>query len=60
MKKLVCICIIFTLLSGFAFADPGIPAVTETQGIDISTTVYAIGNIASSSDMQWLISNDPR
>lgn len=60
MKKIVYVIIMSGLLSGFAFADPGIPAVTETQGIDISTTVYAIGNIASSSDMQWLISNDPR
>lgn len=60
MKKLVYIFTIFTLLSGFALADPGIPAVPETQGIDISTTVYAIGNFASSSDMQWMITNDDK
>jgi len=60
MKKFVYIFVIFTLLSGIALADPGIPAVPETQGIDISTTVYAIGNFASSSDMQWMITNDDK
>jgi len=60
MKKFVYIFVIFTLLSGIGLADPGIPAVPETQGIDISTTVYAIGNFASSSDMQWMITNDDK
>jgi hypothetical protein len=58
MKKIMIIITITGFLSGFALADPGIPAVSETQGIDISTTVYAIGNFASSSDMQWSITND--
>jgi hypothetical protein len=58
MKKIIILIIAFAFLSGFALADPGIPGVPETQGIDISTTVYAIGNFASSSDLQWMITND--
>jgi len=58
MKKFSFVFIALTFLSGVALADPGIPAVPETQGIDISTTVYAIGNFASSSDLQWMITND--
>lgn len=60
MNKILILIIAISFLSGFALADPGIPAIPETQGIDISTTVYAIGNFASSSDMQWMITNDDK
>lgn len=46
------------LLSGYVLADPGIPAVPETQGIEISTTVYAVGNFATTTDVEWRITND--
>jgi hypothetical protein len=43
------------LLSGYSFADTGIPQVPETQGIVTSTSVNAVGNLASMSEIQWRI-----
>lgn len=58
MKKLIMIIIITSLLTGYAMADTGIPAVPETQGITTSTTLDALGNFASATDIQWRITDD--
>jgi hypothetical protein len=58
MKKLVILIIALVLLFGYAMADHGIPQVPETQGIVTSTTIDAVGNFASSSEIQWRITND--
>jgi hypothetical protein len=58
MKKFAIMVIALALLvTGFAMADPGIKPVPETQGISTSTTVDAVGNIASDTDLQWLITD---
>jgi hypothetical protein len=59
MKKLTILFIVLTFLTGFAMADHGIPQVPETQGIVTSTTIDALGNFASVSDIQWRITDDP-
>ena len=58
MKKLVIMVIALALLTGFAMADRGIPPVPETQGIVTSTTIDAVGNFASMSEIQWRITDD--
>ncbi|MCE5298009.1 MAG: hypothetical protein MUE45_05460 [Methanoregulaceae archaeon] len=55
MKKFLLLVIAIVLLSGYSFADMGIPQVPETQGIVTSTTVDAVGNLASMSEIQWRI-----
>ena len=57
MKKLVIIVIAMALLIGFAVADRGIDPVPETQGIVTSTTIDAVGNFASASEIQWRITD---
>jgi hypothetical protein len=57
MKKLILLIITLTLLTGFAMADHGIPPVPETQGIVTSTTIDAVGNFASASEIQWRITD---
>ncbi|MCE5298812.1 MAG: hypothetical protein MUE45_01520 [Methanoregulaceae archaeon] len=59
MKKLVILVIALTLLTGFVMADRGIPQVPETQGIVTSTTIDAVGNFASASEIQWRITTNP-
>ncbi|MBP1927812.1 hypothetical protein J2741_000359 [Methanolinea mesophila] len=59
MKKLVIIFLACAFLPGLSLADHGIPAVPETQGFEISTAVYTIGNFASDSELQWSITDDP-
>jgi hypothetical protein len=58
MKKLLMLIFTLMLLSGFAVADRGIDPVLETQGITLSTTIDAVGNLASSTDAQWRITDD--
>jgi hypothetical protein len=58
MKKLVILILAVGLLTGFAMADRGIPPVPETQGIGTSTSVNAVGNFASATEMQWRITTD--
>ncbi len=60
MKKLVILVITLTLLTGVALADHGIPPVPETQGIVTSTSLNAVGNLASASELQWRITDDPK
>ncbi|MCE5299027.1 MAG: hypothetical protein MUE45_01290 [Methanoregulaceae archaeon] len=57
MKKLAILIIGLTLLAGVAMADHGIPPVPETQGIVTSTTIDSVGNFASSSEIQWRITD---
>jgi hypothetical protein len=38
-------------------ADRGTPQVPETQGIVTSTTIDAVGNFATNSEIQWRITN---
>jgi hypothetical protein len=59
MKKIVIITItLFVLLCGSAMADRGIDPVPETQGITTATTLDLVGNFASTTDIQWRITND--
>jgi hypothetical protein len=60
MKKTILIIVIISVLAGFALADHGIPPVPETQGIVTSTTIDAVGNFATASDIQWRITDDPK
>ncbi|HUU76658.1 MAG TPA: hypothetical protein VMW63_11320 [Methanoregulaceae archaeon] len=57
MKKLAIIAIVLALLTGYAMADHGIKPVPETQGIVTSTTIDAVGNFASASEIQWRITD---
>ena len=60
MKKIVIILIILiALLCGPVIADRGIDPVPETQGITTATTIDLVGNMASDTDIQWRISDDP-
>jgi len=58
MKKFVIMVIALALLTGFVMADRGIDPVPETQGIVTSTTIDAVGNFASMSEIQWRITDD--
>jgi hypothetical protein len=60
MKKLAILLLVITLLTGFALADHGILPVPETQGIVTSTSINAVGNLGSSSEIQWRITDDPK
>jgi hypothetical protein len=44
---------LFVLTTGIAMADTGINATTETQGISITTSIIAVGNFYSKSDIAW-------
>ncbi len=57
MKKLVILIIALALLTGYAIADRGITPVPETQGIFTSTSVNLVGNFASTSELQWRITD---
>jgi hypothetical protein len=59
MKKLAIMVIALALLTGFAVADHGIDPVPETQGITTATTIDAVGNFASTTDLAWRITDDP-
>jgi hypothetical protein len=59
MKKLAILVIALVLLTGYTLADRGIDPVPETQGIVTSTSVNAIGNFASATELQWRITDDP-
>ncbi len=60
MKKTILVLIIMAILTGIGLADHGIPPVPETQGIVTSTTIDAVGNFASTSEIQWRITDEPR
>jgi len=55
MKKLVIIAIALILLTGVVIADHTMPPVPETQGVITSTSVNAVGNFASATELQWRI-----
>ncbi len=57
MKKLAIMVIALAMLTGFALADPGMKPVPETQGIVVSTSVFAAGEITSDVDLSWEITN---
>jgi hypothetical protein len=58
MKKILIILMALVFLTGFSVADHTMPPVPETQGIVTSTTIDAVGNFASVSEIQWRITND--
>jgi hypothetical protein len=59
MKKITIILItLMVLLCGSAIADRGIDPVPETQGVTTATTLDLVGNFASTTDIQWLITSD--
>jgi hypothetical protein len=49
---------LMVLVCGFAMADRGIDPVPETQGITTATTLDLVGNFASTTDIQWRITDD--
>jgi hypothetical protein len=56
MKKTTFLALSLGLLimaTGFAMADRGIDPVPETQGITTSTTIDAVGNFKSSTELAW-------
>ncbi len=55
MRKSVILIIALVLLTGIALADGGIQPVPETQGVATSTSVNAVGNFASATELQWRI-----
>jgi hypothetical protein len=57
MKKVIIMVIALVLMTGFAMADRGIDPVPETQGITTATTLDLVGNAASTTDIQWLITD---
>jgi len=59
MKKSIIIIIALVLLTGFAMADRGIDPVPESQGITTATTLDLLGNAASTTDIQWMITDEP-
>ncbi|MCE5298588.1 MAG: hypothetical protein MUE45_05545 [Methanoregulaceae archaeon] len=58
MKKIAILFVAMALLVGFSMADRGIPQVPETQGIVTSTTIDAVGNFATASEIQWRITTE--
>ena len=60
MRKLAILVIVLVLIIGYAMADRGISQVPETQGIVTSTTIDAVGNFASASEIQWRITDDTK
>ena len=59
MKKYVILFIVLTLFTGYTMADIGIKPVPETQGITSATSLNAIGNFASATEIQWRITDQP-
>ena len=57
MKKLLIMVLLIALLTGMAMADRGITPVPETQGIVTSTSLNAVGNFASATEVQWRITD---
>ena len=56
MKKLGTMVISLALLTvGMAMAEPGIPQISEVQGLSVSTTVIAAGNFNAASNVEWTI-----
>ncbi|MCE5298594.1 MAG: hypothetical protein MUE45_07630 [Methanoregulaceae archaeon] len=56
MKKTIILALSIGLLfmaTGFAMADRGIDPVPETQGIVTSTTIDAVGNFESHTELAW-------
>lgn len=49
---------LMVLICGFCMADSGIDPVPETQGITTATTLDLVGNMASSTDIQWRITDN--
>ena len=60
MKKTVLLIFILALLTGLALADTGLKPVPETQGIVTSTSTNAVGNFASSTELQWRITDQEK
>jgi hypothetical protein len=58
MKKILILLMMAAfLVTGIAVADLGAPQTPETQGIVTSTSVNAVGNLATSTEIQWRIAH---
>jgi len=57
MKKTAMTLLALAILSGYALADIGINPVPETQGVLTSTSLNAMGNFASATEIQWRITD---
>jgi len=61
MRNLTILIIVLVIfIAGPAIADRGMGPVPETQGIITSTSVDAVGNFASATEIQWRITDDHR
>jgi hypothetical protein len=60
MKKILILGILLLILPVYVMGDYGICPTTETQGILTSTTINAVGNLYSASDVEWKITDDYR
>jgi len=58
MKKIIIMVFALILLTGSVMADPGLNQTPESQGIATATTLELVGNFASTTDIQWRITND--
>ncbi|NYT08220.1 MAG: hypothetical protein GKC05_08215 [Methanomicrobiales archaeon] len=47
------------VITGTALADRGVDPVPETQGIVTSSSIDAVGNFASATEIQWRITDNP-
>ena len=50
--------IALSMLTGFAFADSGVPQTPETQGFVTSTVMQALGTATETDNLVWQITND--
>ena len=57
MRKVVIITLAIIFMTGCSLADHGIDQVPETQGITTATTLDLVGNFASTTDIQWRITD---
>ncbi len=61
MKKILVLLIMAAfLMTGYALADIGAPQTPETQGIATSTSLNAVGNFATVTEIQWRIAHGQR
>ena len=47
---------LMVLICGFTAADHGLDPTPESQGVTTATTIDLVGNAASTTDLQWMIS----
>jgi hypothetical protein len=51
--------VVMVTCGGIAFADSGLPAVPEIQGLSTGTGINALGTVTESDSVAWTTTNDP-